>query len=131
VRDALHVLMEGVPAGLKIEEIGRALGALTGVRTVHDLHVWNISSGQIALSAHVQLDNLDNWASLLETARQMLHSRFGIAHVTLQPEPAGGINPGYRARVKIIAATEETARARAQHDHDHDHKHDHKHDHDH
>ncbi len=127
VRDALHVLMEGVPAGLKIEEIGRALGVLTGVRTVHDLHVWNISSGQIAMSAHVELDNLDNWASLLETARQMLHSRFGIAHVTLQPEPAGGINPGYRARVKIVAATDEKPRARAQHDHDHDHKHDHDH----
>ncbi|MEO8003544.1 MAG: cation diffusion facilitator family transporter [Betaproteobacteria bacterium] len=131
VRDALHVLMEGVPAGLKIEEIGHALGALTGVRTVHDLHVWNISSGQIAMSAHVELDNLDNWAGLLETARQMLHSRFGIAHVTLQPEPAGGINPGYRAHVKIVAAPNETPRARAQHDHGRDDKHDHKHDHDH
>jgi cobalt-zinc-cadmium efflux system protein len=103
VFEALHVLMEGVPAGLRIEEIGSAIGALTGVRAVHDLHVWNISSGQVALSAHVQLDNLDNWAALMESARQMLQTRFGIAHVTLQPEPAGGINPGYRARVKIIA----------------------------
>lgn len=103
ILDALHVLMEGVPAGLRIEEIGSAIGALTGVRAVHDLHVWNISSGQVALSAHVDLDSLDNWAPLLESARQMLQSRFGIAHVTLQPEPAGGINPGYRARVKIIA----------------------------
>lgn len=100
--DALHVLMEGVPAGLRIEEIGGAIGALTGVSAVHDLHVWNISSGQVALSAHVGLDNLDNWAPLLESARQMLQTRFGIAHVTLQPEPAGGINPGYRARVKIL-----------------------------
>lgn len=101
--DALHVLMEGVPAGLRMEEIGSALGAFAGVRAVHDLHVWNISSGQVALSAHVELDNLDHWAALLESARQMLQTRFGIGHVTLQPEPAGGINPGYRARVKIIA----------------------------
>ena len=103
VLDALHVLMEGVPAGLRIEEIASAIGTFAGVRAVHDLHVWNISSGQVALSAHVELDNLDNWAALLESARQMLQTRFGIAHVTLQPEPAGGINPGYRARVKIFA----------------------------
>jgi len=100
--DALHVLMEGVPAGLTIEDVGRALGELQGVLAVHDLHIWNISSGQKALSAHVDLENLDSWAALLESARQMLRHRFGIAHVTLQPEPAGGINPGYRARVKIL-----------------------------
>ncbi len=100
--DALHVLMEGVPPGLRIEEVAGAIGTLTGVRTVHDLHVWNISSGQVALSAHVDVDNLDNWATTLELARKMLQSRFGIAHVTLQPEPAGGINSGYRARVRIV-----------------------------
>jgi cobalt-zinc-cadmium efflux system protein len=114
--DALHVLMEGVPAGLRIEEIRSAIGTFAGVRTVHDLHVWNISSGQVALSAHVELDNLDNWAVLLESARQMLQTRFGIAHVTLQPEPAGGINPGYRARVKIIPQQDDPG-----HRHDHGH----------
>ena len=119
--EALHVLMEGVPAGLRIEEIGRALGALNGVRAVHDLHVWNISSGQIALSAHVDLADLDNWAALLESARQMLQSRFGIAHVTLQPETAGGINPGYRARVKILPQQEPDAHAKRHRHHDHDH----------
>ena len=118
--DALHVLMEGVPAGLRIEEIGSAISTFAGVRAVHDLHVWNISSGQVALSAHVELDNLDNWAALLESARQMLLTRFGIAHVTLQPEPAGGINPGYRARVKII-------QQHGDHGPDHAHRHDHEH----
>jgi cobalt-zinc-cadmium efflux system protein len=116
------VLMEGVPAGLRIEEIGSAIGGLTGVRAVHDLHVWNISSGQVALSAHVGLDNLDGWAPLLESARQMLKARFGIAHVTLQPEPAGGINPGYRARVKILPQQDDRGRAHAPgHHHDHEH----------
>jgi cobalt-zinc-cadmium efflux system protein len=125
ILEALHVLMEGVPAGLRIEEIGGALGALGGVRAVHDLHVWNISSGQIALSAHVDLDNLDNWAALLESARQMLQQRFGIAHVTLQPETAGGINPGYRARVKILPQQEAGTRPDRRRPHDHDHDHDH------
>jgi hypothetical protein len=50
----------------------------------------------------------------------MLQTRFGIAHVTLQPEPAGGINPGYRARVKIIPQ-------HADHGPDHGHPHDHEH----
>lgn len=120
ILDALHVLMEGVPAGMRLEEIRTALGDFVGVRAVHDLHVWNISSGQVALSAHVELDNLDNWASLLESARQMLQARFGIAHVTLQPEPAGGINPGYRARVKIVPYRNDPGHPQG-HDHNHGH----------
>lgn len=118
--DALHVLMDGVPAGLRMEEIGGAIREFSGVRAVHDLHVWNISSGQVALSAHVELENLDNWAALLESARQMLQTRFGISHVTLQPEPAGGINPGYRAKVNIIAQRDDRGT-------DHGHRHDHEH----
>jgi len=117
------VLMEGVPAGMRIEEIGSAIRALGGVRAVHDLHVWNISSGRVALSAHVDLDNLDNWSALLESARQMLQIRFGIAHVTLQPEPAGGINPGYRARVRILPQQGDQGGGGhgTGHRHDHDH----------
>ncbi len=106
-RDALHVLMEGVPAGVTLEEVGQALSQIEGVRAVHDLHVWNISSGQVALSAHVDLEDLANWAVLLESARRMLQVRFRIVHVTLQPELAGGINRGYRARVKIVPQREE------------------------
>jgi cobalt-zinc-cadmium efflux system protein len=102
LRDALHVLMEGVPAGVRLEEVGQALSQIEGVRAVHDLHVWNISSGQVALSAHVDLEDLANWPVLLESARRMLQIRFHIVHVTLQPELAGGINPSYRARVKIV-----------------------------
>ncbi|MGH8768033.1 MAG: cation diffusion facilitator family transporter [Burkholderiales bacterium] len=106
-RDALHVLMEGVPAGVRLEEVGQALSQIEGVRAVHDLHVWNISSGQVALSAHVDLEDLANWPVLLESARRLLQIRFHIVHVTLQPELAGGINPGYRARVKIVPHREE------------------------
>ncbi len=106
-RDALHVLMEGVPAGVTLEEVGQALSQIEGVRAVHDLHVWNISSGQVALSAHVDLNDLANWPMLLESARRMLQVRFRIVHVTLQPELAGGINPGFRAQVKIVPQREE------------------------
>jgi cobalt-zinc-cadmium efflux system protein len=109
-RDALHVLMEGVPAGVRLEEVGQALSQIEGVSAVHDLHVWNISSGQVALSAHVDLEDLATWPVLLESARRMLQARFRIVHVTLQPELAGGINPGYRARVKIVPHREEHRR---------------------
>ena len=101
-RDALHVLMEGVPAGVSLEQVGQALSQIDGVQAVHDLHVWNISSGQAALSAHVDVEDLANWPALLESARRILQVRFRIEHVTLQPELVGGINPGYRARVKIV-----------------------------
>lgn len=102
LRDTLHVLMEGVPSGMRLDEISMALKGLEGVRAVHDLHVWTISSGQAALSAHVELDDLARWPALLESARRMLQSRFEVNHVTLQPELTGGINPGYRAKVRIV-----------------------------
>jgi cobalt-zinc-cadmium efflux system protein len=111
LRDTLHVLMEGVPSGMRLEEISAALHELEGVRAVHDLHVWTISSGQAALSAHVELDDLGRWPMLLEAARRMLQSRFEVGHVTLQPEQTGGINPGYQAKVRIVPQE-------AQHKHD-------------
>lgn len=89
LRDALHVLMEGVPRFLRLDEVGRVLAQLPEVREVHDLHIWHISSGQIALSAHIRVDKLDGWPLLLSQARHLLHERFGIEHVTLQPEVGG------------------------------------------
>lgn len=89
LRDALHVLMEGVPRFLRLDEVGRVLAQLPEVREVHDLHIWHISSGQIALSAHIRVDKLDGWPLLLSQARRLLHERFGIEHVTLQPEVGG------------------------------------------
>jgi cobalt-zinc-cadmium efflux system protein len=86
LREALHVLMEGVPRSIQLEQVGEALARLPGVRNVHDLHIWHISSGQVALSAHVQLVGLDAWAAVLSGARRVLAERFDIHHVTLQPE---------------------------------------------
>ena len=89
LRDALHVLMEGVPASVELPAIGRALAAVPGVGAVHDLHVWSITPGQTALSAHLEVDDLAGWPRILEVARSMLRERFGIDHVTLQPEQKG------------------------------------------
>src|SRR5690606_7248165 len=86
LRDAVHALMEGVPLHLSLSEIGTAIAAVEGVRSVHDLHVWTLSSNRTALSAHVLVDDLARWDAILRDVSAMLHERFGIEHVTLQPE---------------------------------------------
>lgn len=89
LRDALHVLMEGVPPAIEVEAIGKALAAVRGVNEVHDLHVWSIAPGNVALSAHLEIDELQRWPTILAEASAMLEARYGIGHVTLQPEIPG------------------------------------------
>jgi cobalt-zinc-cadmium efflux system protein len=86
LREAVHVLMEGVPAHVRLDAVGRDLATLDGVLRVHDLHVWTLSSGTIALSAHLEIRNLSDWPGILDTARRVVDDRHGIHHVTLQPE---------------------------------------------
>ena len=88
LREALHVLMEGVPAQIDMAEVGRSMAEVKQVKSVHDLHIWTVSSGSIALSAHVVMQDMALWLETLEGLRQMLQERYGIDHVTLQPETA-------------------------------------------
>lgn len=86
LRQALHVLMEGVPPNLQIESVGQQMSGIKGVRSVHDLHIWTLASGKIALSAHLEVHDLNAWPNILEATQIMLHQQFDIDHVTLQPE---------------------------------------------
>jgi cobalt-zinc-cadmium efflux system protein len=81
--------MEGVPAHVRLDVVGRDLAALDGVRRVHDLHVWTLASGSIALSAHLEIRSLAAWPEILDAARAALSQAHGIDHVTLQPEIPG------------------------------------------
>ena len=101
LRETLHVLMEGVPSAIDLQDVGKALAGLEHVANAHDLHIWNISSGQVALSAHLELGSLSHWPQVLAQAREMLSDRFGIEHVTLQPELSGVPRPGH-AVVKMM-----------------------------
>lgn len=92
LREVLHVIMEGVPQHLELPEIGRSMAGVDGVREVHDLHIWAVSSGMIVLSAHVVIDDMTRWESILEALRGLLHERYGLEHVTLQPEPRMRVN---------------------------------------
>jgi cobalt-zinc-cadmium efflux system protein len=86
LREVMHVLMEGVPLHIRLDAVGHDLAALDGVLRVHDLHVWTLSSGTIALSAHLEIHNLHDWPDILAAARKVMDTRHGIRHVTLQPE---------------------------------------------
>jgi cobalt-zinc-cadmium efflux system protein len=79
-----RVFMEAAPAGLDPEEIGRALAAQPGVVEVHDLHVWEVTSGFPALSAHVVVRAGDDCHELRRILQQDVRERFGVSHTTLQ-----------------------------------------------
>lgn len=85
LREVLQALMEGVPAHISLEQIGRELAEVPGVGSVHDLHIWTLSSNRIALSAHLIVGTFDQWPEILANAKHVLNHQ-GITHVTLQPE---------------------------------------------
>ncbi len=84
LREALHATLDGVPLHLDIEVLGRALAGVPGVTEVHDLHVWPIAAERLALSAHVRVHSLADWAEVL-VALSAVASAQGIEHVTFQP----------------------------------------------
>lgn len=87
LREALHGLMEGVPPHLSLEDIGRAMAAVPGVASVHDLHIWSVAPDEPMLSAHLTVKDLKRWPAVLAATRALLAERYGIEHATLQPEP--------------------------------------------
>jgi cobalt-zinc-cadmium efflux system protein len=86
LRESLHALMEGVPRGLSVDTIGGEMARVDGVLSVHDLHVWMLSGSRVALSAHVMVRSMSQWDRVLPELQARLHEKFGIDHVTLQPE---------------------------------------------
>ncbi len=88
LREAAHIVMEGVPHHIRLDEVGLAMADDAGVHSVHDLHIWALSSEQTALSAHVVLHDIKDWPAVHWRLEAMLAERFKIGHATLQPEPA-------------------------------------------
>jgi cobalt-zinc-cadmium efflux system protein len=88
LRQAVNILLEGTPPHLELAEIETAMCAVPGVRRVHDLHVWTLTSGREAMSAHVVVDDVRESERLLEALHALLHARFGIDHTTVQLETA-------------------------------------------
>jgi cobalt-zinc-cadmium efflux system protein len=91
LRDSGRVLLEAAPEGVDPQAIGLAMAAFPGVVEVHDLHVWEVTSGFPTLAAHVLVRPGDDCHGVRRSLQAMVSERFGIAHVTLQVDhaPAG------------------------------------------
>ncbi|XRQ13664.1 cation diffusion facilitator family transporter [Actinomadura welshii] len=94
LRDAGRVLMEAAPAGIDPSELGTRLAGRPCVEEVHDLHVWEVSSGYPALSAHVLVDSGGDCHAVRRDLQEVLRDSYGITHTTLEvdhvDEPSGG-----------------------------------------
>lgn len=88
LRDSGRILLEAAPAGLDPALIGRTMAAEPAVENVHDLHLWEVTSGFPALSAHILVGEGADCHAERQRLEQMLHDRFRIDHVTLQVEHA-------------------------------------------
>lgn len=84
IKEPIEVLLERAPAGLDVEAVGMAIARLRGVREVHDLHIWSITSGFPALAAHVTVDATCDVDATREAIEEMLARDFSITHTTLQ-----------------------------------------------
>ncbi|MCW4454788.1 cation diffusion facilitator family transporter [Flavobacterium sp. MXW15] len=113
LREALNVLLEGVPKGVVLADVEQAMRRHEGVAGVHDLHVWALASSTPALTAHVVMKDGQEPDALRRQLADLLHERFGIDHVTLQ--------------VEVDHCGDDCAELKPQADHDHDHDHGHGH----
>jgi cobalt-zinc-cadmium efflux system protein len=87
LRESVDVLLEAAPAHIDMAEVARRLGAVTGVRSAHDLHVWTLTSGVVAMSGHVVVPELADHPRVLDAVRREM-AGLGIGHVTVQVELA-------------------------------------------
>jgi cobalt-zinc-cadmium efflux system protein len=87
VREAVHILLEGAPRHLDVDEMMSRLSTIEGLDDVHDLHVWTITSGYTALSMHVTCAGDGSREMLLARVNRVLRDEFRIAHTTIQVEP--------------------------------------------
>jgi cobalt-zinc-cadmium efflux system protein len=89
LRDSTNILLEATPRGLNAEEVGRRMAAAEGIVEVHDLHIWTITSGFPALSAHVLVGKHEDCHARRRELEELLTNEYGISHTTLQVDHVG------------------------------------------
>jgi cobalt-zinc-cadmium efflux system protein len=91
LRESSHILLEGRPRELRVEEVARAILTIEGVHEVHDVHIWSLGGDHHALSLHARIPDmhLDECEHLLASIKQAASQKFGIEHTTVQLERAG------------------------------------------
>ena len=135
IRDAAHILLEGVPRGMDSVEVADAIKGIEGVNDLHHMNLWAICSHIIALSAHVDVapDYKGRQAEVLRRIEELLFSRFHISHTTLQVEctlcVAAPVLKDLRHRPRAgrhpHAAAHDHGHGHCSHDHHHPHEHAH------
>jgi cobalt-zinc-cadmium efflux system protein len=95
VREATDVLLEAAPKDLDVEELVDELREIEGLEELHDIHVWTLTSGFVAMSGHGVIDDLNMHRTILDEINHLLNIR-GINHITcqLEPRPLHKIEPG-------------------------------------
>lgn len=93
VREAVDILMEAVPGHVDLDRLRTDLESIAGTCRLHDLHVWTLTTGQYALSAHAVIDGTVDGEQVLQEMRRLLVSRFHIDHVTIQLERSAPCEP--------------------------------------
>jgi cobalt-zinc-cadmium efflux system protein len=121
LRDSTDILLESVPRHVSMAEVQRRMLAVPGVAAVHDLHVWTVTSGMVAMSGHAVVPDLEAHPGVLDGIRAEM-SRMGIGHVTIQLEVEHGCEGCDDARVSALAPRWGEATPRAHHHH-HGHQH--------
>jgi len=91
LRESSHILLEGLPRHMALEDVARAMLGVEGVQEVHDIHIWTLGTDLFAISCHVRIPNMELEASekILDGIRTLLDERFHITHATIQFERAG------------------------------------------
>jgi cobalt-zinc-cadmium efflux system protein len=91
LRESSHLLLEGRPHDLQVEEVARAILTVEGIQEVHDVHLWSLGGGHNALSLHARIPDMhmDECERLLEAIREVASKQFHIEHTTVQLERAG------------------------------------------
>lgn len=88
IRQSVNILLEGTPAHIDVVQVMRAMQEVPGVRRVHDVHVWTITSGMDAMSGHILVEDVRESRSVLDQLNALVRTRFGIHHTTFQLEDA-------------------------------------------
>jgi cobalt-zinc-cadmium efflux system protein len=89
LRDSVNILLEQTPRGIDASEVGKKMVSAEGVEEVHDLHIWTITSGFPALSAHVLVGRNEDCHARRRGLEELLAREYGIEHTTLQVDHVG------------------------------------------
>jgi cobalt-zinc-cadmium efflux system protein len=107
IRDSWRIFLEAAPRGIDVAAVDGDMHAVDGVLDIHDLHVWEVTSGFPALSAHVLVDTRYDCHERRQTITTLLHDRFGIDHTTLQLDhPSSTVVPPDQLRQRLVESGE-------------------------